>query len=116
VLIAQIPAQVTAAFNQSIDVLGLPATFSRAKVAGVTVNIPRVGFANVSKEDEALVNAYGFSAKVITVKAADIGAPIVEKFDVFHVGTERYTVDTVIPIHAPGNAVPIGYKTLCKGR
>ncbi len=109
-------ADVTAGFNTAITTLGVPAVFSRAKVTGVTTNIAHVGFANVNKGDEALVNAYGFSAKVITVKVADITGTPPEKFDVFHINSERYTADTVIPIHAPGTGVLIGWKILCKGR
>ena len=109
-------ADVTAGFNQAISLLGVPAVFSRAKVAGVTINIAHVGFSSVSKDDQALINAYGFSAKVITVKVADITGAAPEKFDVFHINAERYTADTVIPIHAPGTGVLIGWKAICKGR
>ena len=109
-------ADVTTGFNQVIDLLGVPAKFSRAKVPAVSTDIAHVGFASISKNDEALINAYGFSAKVITVKAADITLVPPEKFDVFHVGTERYTADTVMPVHAPNTGAVIGYRIICKGR
>lgn len=109
-------ADVTAGFNQVIDLLGVPAVFSRAKVAGVSSNIAHVGFANISSQDEALVNAYGFAAKVITAKVGDIAGAAPEKFDVFHINAERYTIDTVIPIHAPGTGALIGWRMIAKGK
>lgn len=109
-------ADVVPAFNKVVDLLGVPAVFSRAKVPGVTINIAHVGFAGISREDQALVNAYGFSAKVITVKVADITGDAPDKFDVLHVNAERYTVDTVIPIHAPGTGALIGWRLVCKGK
>jgi hypothetical protein len=63
-----IQTAMTAAFNQAIGALGLPASIHYAK-GQPDKAIPQVGFASVSKTDEALVNAYGVAAKVITVHA-----------------------------------------------
>jgi hypothetical protein len=109
-------SDLTLGFNQVIDTLGVPAVFSRAKVPGASTNIAHVGFANVSRSDEAMVNAYGVSGKIITVKVASITGNPPEKFDAFHINAEKYVADTVIPIHAPGTGVLVGWKVLVKGR
>jgi len=104
-----------AEFDQLINTLGVPAVLTRAKPPATVTNIQRVGFASISKQDQGLVNAYGLSGKVITVKAADCAGVAPLKFDVFMVGTERYVADTVNPLHEPGVGSVIGYKVYCKG-
>jgi hypothetical protein len=102
---------MTAAFNQAIGVLGIPAYIISAKTS-VRIDLPSVGFASMGKQDEALVNAYGVAAKVITIRADQI-ANIPEKFDTMFIGAERFVLAGVHPIYC-GPAV-IGYKCYAKG-
>jgi len=107
-----IQTAMTAAFNQAIGALGLPASIHYAK-GQPDKSIPQVGFASVSKTDEALVNAYGVAAKVITVRAGDVVTPP-SKFDIITVGAEKFTLADAHPIHC-GTAV-IGWKCFSTGR
>ena len=101
-------------YAQIIDVLGVTADLQRVKPpATITAGI-KVGFASISKEDQALVNAYGVSGKVITFKAVDVAATPPAKFDTIVCGTERYVIDTVVPVHLPGGVV-VGWKAYIKG-
>jgi len=103
---------MTAAFNQAIGALGLPASIQYAK-GQPNKTIPQVGFASVSKTDEALVNAYGVAAKVITIRVTDVTTPP-SKFDIVTIGTEKFTLADAHPIHC-GTAV-IGWKCYSTGR
>jgi hypothetical protein len=103
---------MTAAFNQAIRSLGLPASIKYAKGQPDKV-IPHVGFASVSKTDESLVNAYGVAAKIITIRADDVTTPP-SKFDIVTVGAEKFTLADAHPIHC-GTAV-IGWKCYSTGR
>jgi len=102
---------MTAAFNKAIDSLGMPAVLTPAK-GGAPVSLASVGFASLGRQDEALVNAYGPAAKVITISAAQT-ATVPAKFDTLTVlGVERFVLAAVHPIHA-GPTV-IGWKCYSK--
>lgn len=103
---------MTAAFNQAIGALGLPASIHYAK-GQPDKSIPQVGFASVSKTDEALVNAYGVAAKVITIRFGDVTTPP-SKFDIVTIGGEDFTLADAHPIHC-GTAV-IGWKCYSMGK
>jgi len=107
-----IQTAMTAAFNQAIGALGLSASIHYAK-GQPDKAIPQVGFASVSKTDEALVNAYGVAAKVITIRAGDVTTPP-SKFDIVTIGVEKFTLAAAHPIHC-GTAV-IGWKCYSMGR
>jgi hypothetical protein len=81
-----------AAWEQTIDTLGVPCTFM-SKTSG-TVNCV-AGFKTT--RDEEIVNAYGIGSKVITIRAMDV--PEVTKLGSCEIGPERYTFDAVLPVH-----------------
>ena len=103
-----------AIYSQLIDTLGVVASLQRVKDLANTTNNIRVGFSTISKEDIALVNAYGVGAKVITFKHSDVSGTPPAKFDLVTIGAERYVIDTVVPVHLPGGAV-VGHKAYIKG-
>jgi hypothetical protein len=106
-----IQAAMTTAFNKAIATLGLPASLSPAK-GGAAVNLGEVGFASLGRQDEALVNAYGPAAKVITIRADKTGSVTPAKFDTVTIGAEKYVLAAVHPIHS-GTAI-IGWKCYSK--
>jgi hypothetical protein len=106
-----IQSTMTAAFNQAINLLGMPAVLTPAK-GGAPVSLASVGFASLGRQDEALVNAYGPAAKVITISAAQTTA-VPAKFDTLTVlGVEKFVLAAVHPIHA-GPTI-IGWKCYSK--
>lgn len=103
-----------ASYDRLIDVLGIPASLHYTKVPADVHPLPKIGFATVSKQDDAIINAYGVGARIITIKASDVTrAPI--KFDRVQVGSEFYTIDTVTDVHLPGTGSIVGYRCFCKG-
>ena len=101
-----------AAFNKTIETLGLPATWTAAQ-GGATQALPQVGFASLGRNDETLVNSYGVAAKVITIRADQMGTNQPHKFDSITIGTEKHVLAAVHPIHA--GVVVIGWKCVSKG-
>jgi hypothetical protein len=99
------------AWEGVVDLLGVPAIWQQAKPPQATKNVT-VGFKSASWKDTELVAAYGLGAKVITVKVKDIA--VVEKFDQFVIGSERYTADSVMPVHF--NGILIFWKAYIKGK
>lgn len=103
---------VKGSFEQVIELLGSPCVWTQAKPPHATKTV-RAGFRTAGAQDTEVVNAYGMGAKIITLKAADFTtAP--EKFDKLQFGTERYTADSVQPVHL--NAAVIGWKIFVKGQ
>lgn len=97
-----------------IDTLGVPAKLHYTKLPADVVSLAKIGFATVSKQDDAIINAYGVGARIITIKASDVTrAPI--KFDRIEVGSEFYTIDTVTNVHLPGTGTVVGYRCFAKG-
>lgn len=103
-----------AEYHRLIDTLGVIASYHYTKPPAAIVSNIKVGFAAVSKENEVLINSLGAAAKIITVKADDVAIKPL-KFDTITVANERYTVDSVNPVHLPGTATVVGYRLYCKG-
>lgn len=103
-----------ASYESVINTLGVNANLQRVKPPATQTNNIKVGFAAVSKEDEVLVNSYGVSGKVITIKESDVTATPPVKFDRIVIGNEAFVIDTVVPVHLPGGAI-VGYKAYIKG-
>jgi hypothetical protein len=100
-------------FNSLIDMLGMTLAY---KKAGTTthVAIPKAGFGRIDTKDTLLVNAYGFTGRVITLKH-DALPEAPKKFDEFTIGAERFTADTVSAIYEGGTGLLLGNKIYCKG-
>jgi hypothetical protein len=94
--------KVIAAQEQTLDLLGVPASWRQAKPPNATINL-NVGMKTASWKDEELVNAYGINARVFTLKARDVSK--LEKFDQITIGAERYTMDAAIPVYINGQLV-----------
>lgn len=104
-------AKYQSAWEGVVDLLGVPAIWRQAKPPRTSKNVT-LGFKTVGMRDEELVNAFGVGAKVLTIKVRDL--PVIEKFDQIEIGNERYTIDTVLPIHL--NGVHVFHKCFVKGR
>jgi len=93
-----------ASLLQVLDDLSSPCLFTSVK-AQTTLNI-QAGFKTAGVRDEAITNAYGIGAKIITVKASDFTtAP--ERYDQFKfTGNEEvYKADAVHPKHIGAEVV-----------
>ena len=104
-------SSMLAAYESVVDTLGVPATWAQTKDPQASADVV-VGFRTVGLQEEAIINAFGIGAKVITVKVSDI--PVVEKFDRFTITGERYTIDAVMPTHLNGTL--IFHKCYVKGK
>lgn len=92
---------VTAGFKQGLQTLlglvGIDAVWNELAAPNRTVNL-RVGVRTVGSEDEALVNAYGIGAKLLTVNGIDLPvAPV--KFDTFTIDGVVFVADSVLPVY-----------------
>ena len=103
--------KMQAAMESTVEMLGVPATWTQTKDPQATADVV-VGFKTASWRDEELINAYGIGAKVFTVKVADIA--VIEKFDRFVVKSEKYTVDSVMPVYL--NGVHLFHKCIIRGK
>lgn len=101
-------------YEKVIDTLGVNANLQRVKPPAVQTNGIKVGFAAISKEDQILINSYGVSGKVITIKESDVTTTPPIKFDRIVIGNEAFVIDTVVPVHLPGGVI-VGYKAYIKG-
>ena len=104
-------AAMLAGYEGTVDLLGVPAVWEQTKDPQATKDVV-VGFKSATWRDEELINAYGIGAKVFTVKVSDI--PVIEKFDRITIAGERYTIDSVMPVHL--NGVQIFHKCIVKGK
>jgi hypothetical protein len=100
-----------AATEAVVDTLGVPATWTQTKSPNATADVV-VGFRTLGYADEALINAYGIGAKVLTIKVSAVA--VVDKFDRITVGPETYTIDAVMPVHL--NGVHLFHKCYVKGK
>ena len=102
-----------AAQLKTLDALGSPCHYVNVKSSN-TLDIV-AGFKTAGVRDEAIVNAYGVGAKIITVKASDFTTPP-EKFDTFQFdgNNETYKADTVNPKHI--GAEVVFYTIYIKGK
>jgi len=101
-------------YDRAVDSLGFPATFTVAKT-DASIKIPKVGFATIGRDDDALIQAYGVGARVITIKASDVTAPPV-KFDRITIGAEVFTFEAVHNVHLPGTGAIIAYRCFSRGK
>lgn len=104
-------AAMLASYEGVVDTLGVPAVWTQTKDPKATQDV-LVGFKTASWRDEELINAYGIGAKVFTIKVSDI--PVIEKFDRIEINGERYTIDSVMPVHL--NGVQIFHKAIVRGK
>lgn len=110
-LSSAVSSSIRSQFETAVDMLGVPATWSRAK-APTPTQLLTVGFRTAGVKDAEIVNAYGINATIITVRATGV-ATAPEKFDSFTIQGIRYTADAVHPIHLAGAV--IGWKVYCQG-
>ena len=94
-------------YRQSIDALGVPATVhpTDGPVANCTI-----GFKTSSDVD--IINAWGVGSKVLTIQTLDV--PVLKKLDRVVVEGERYTLDSVTPIHL--NNMHIAWRCIVRGQ
>jgi len=112
VLDATLLSTYRAGYELVIETLGTPATWTQAKPPHATKSVT-AGLKIAGNEDDALVQAYGVGARVITVKAKDFTAAP-EKFDRVTMGSETMTIEAVHPVHL--NAALVGYKLYVRGK
>ena len=99
-----------ASFLQVIDLLGVPATWTKAD-GSLSADVV-VGFKTAGKEDVAAVNAFGWGVVIMTGAVRDFPqAP--EQFDRIEIKGLFYTINAAHPVHLNGEQ--IGYKILAKG-
>lgn len=104
------------AYISTIDLLGVPATWTQTKAPNRTANMT-IGFRTASKDDVEVVNTYGFGSKIVTFKAGDFTADEPVKFDRVQInppGGETYALDAVLAVHLNGTV--IGYKGFIRGK
>jgi hypothetical protein len=104
-------ASIKSSFERAVADLGVPASWERAKVEGSAARLT-VGFRTAGVKDEAIVNAYGINAVIMTVLASEALVPP-EKFDSFIVQGVRHTADAVHPVNLNGEV--IGWKVYVRG-
>lgn len=104
-------ASIRSSFERTIADLGVPASWERAKAGGAAATVT-VGFRTAGVRDEAIVNAYGINAVIMTMRASEAPVPP-EKFDSFVVHGVRHTADAVHPVNLNGDV--IGWKIYVRG-
>jgi hypothetical protein len=93
-------------YQETINTLGVPATvYPKAGDAVECI----VGFKTSSDVD--VINAWGVGSKIVTVQVADVA--LLEKLDRIQIGSERYTLDSVAPVHL--NDVLVGWRGIVRG-
>jgi hypothetical protein len=103
--------ELKAQYDRTIDVLGVPMMWAEAKSAATASLV--AGLRIASDAENAVVQAYGVGARIITIKAASLPqAPV--KFDRFIMGGEVMVAEHVSPVHLTGKLV--GYRVYVKGR
>lgn len=103
--------KIKSAVEGVVDLLGVPVTWTQTEDPYDTKDVV-AGFKSVSWRDEELVNAFGVGAKVFTIKVEDIA--VVKKFDKLVVLGERYTINSVMPVHLNGELV--FWKAIVRGK
>ena len=93
-------------YQETINTLGVPATVHPKSGDAVECI---VGFKTSTDVD--IINAWGVGSKIITVQVADVAQ--LEKLDRIQIGAERYTLDSVTPVHL--NDVLVGWRGIVRG-
>ena len=104
-------SNVRGSWESVVALLGVPASWERAKAMGTQVPVV-VGFKTAGVKDVEVIQSYGINAKIITVRAIDVSVPP-EKFDTFTIHNERHTADAVHPVNLNGSV--IGWKIYVQG-
>lgn len=104
-------AKMQKEWESVVDTLGVPATWTQTKDPFATKDVV-VGFKTATWRDEELINAYGIGAKVFTIKVSDIA--YIEKFDTVAIASEKYTIDSVMPVYL--NGVHLFHKAIVRGK
>ena len=104
-------AKTKAAYEATVDLLGVPMTWTQTKAPNATADTVG-GFKSVSWNDQELINSYGIGAKIFTIKVS--GIAVIEKFDTITVLAEQYTITEVMPVHL--NGVHIFNKCVSSGK
>jgi hypothetical protein len=99
-------------YEKLIDTLGIPLTWESAKQGSTAAIV--AGMRIASDQSDAIVNAYGVGARIITLKASSFPTTQPEKFDKFKTGSEVYVADTVVPVHL--NNELVGYRVYVRGK
>ncbi len=104
--------QMRSSYERVIDTLGVQVTWTQAKTPHNSKSVV-AGMKIAGVQDDAIVQAYGVGARIMTLKASDFPTPP-EKFDRLAVDSEVYTAEAVQPVHL--NAALVGYKIYIKGK
>ena len=110
-------ADAAAALADTLRRLGTDAQFVRAKAPADPPVLVRVLLSHVSPRDEAIVNAFGIDALLLTFDHnAVFRAQEPEKFDVVLLGTPSatYVFEAIHPVDIAGTR--IGWTAYSKGR
>ena len=102
---------IQSATENLVATLGVPATWKQTKDPQATQDII-VGFKSIGWKDQELINAFGIGAKVLTIRVSELAN--IDKFDTITVNGERYTIDTVMPVHL--NGVHLLHKCYIRGK
>lgn len=94
---------------------GVPAVFKQVKPPSVEIEIDHVGWSTVNKEDSQLIQAIGFGARIITIKASSMTGIAPSKFDTLVVAGVPYVADTVNPVLEPGTGNLLGWRVFVRG-
>jgi hypothetical protein len=105
-------ASIQAAFANAFGLLSTPAVWTQAKPPHATKNI-NVGIKTASARDEAVINAYGIGAKILTFKASEF-TTLPEQFDQITIGGETYVLADVHSANV-GNVV-LHFKGYVRGK
>ena len=94
-------------YKETINAIGVEATVLPKQSIPVNCTI---GFKTSSDVD--IINAWGVGSKVLTIQTNDV--PVLEKLDRVEVDGERYTLDSVSPIHL--NNMHIAWRCIVRGQ
>lgn len=113
---SRIAQDLASQLTRAVATQGTSATFYRAKVASDPGVAVRFMLRHAGNRDEAIANAYGVNAQVLTfAHAAPFTSQPPEKFDyVVHAGGERYVFDAVLPRQV--DDIVIGWTAYVRGK
>lgn len=105
-----------AEFRTLANVLGVPVTWSQAKVPNAVAIVPKAIVQTLTKAAETIINAYGVNGFSVQVAANDLPvAP--EKFDTFiDAEGRKIVIDTVVAYEERGTGVITHFTCYAKGK
>lgn len=96
--------------------VGEPVTWNHAKGIETATLIPFAIVQSTTKNNEALVNAFGVAGKAIQIGEGTTPIPP-EKFDIFLLADgAKFVIDSVVEHRERGTGVIQHYTCYCKGR